>query len=1020
MTSIRAFRHGAALRSALPATWSPTVALVLVVGLIVLLAGPSARRRGDQMTSGTPTLTRVAELSLAFEPNRGQSAADVQFLARAPGYLLQLSAAEVRMIFPSAPAQPVRARSAPAAAVSGPSPAALPRVAEVLTLTWLNSNQRAAAAPEAALPGVVNYLKGRDPTAWHTNIPTYARVRYEAIYPGIDVVYYGNGRQLEYDLVVAPHTDPGRARLALAGAGVSLTNGGDLALALGDGRVVHLRAPVAYQDRDGRHVPVDAAFRLSASETGAEVSFDLAAYDPALPLVIDPLVYSTFLGGGSDDTATAIAVNAAGEAFVTGYTLSADFPATAGAFDTGPNGILDAFVTRMNSAGTALIYSTYLGGSGIDLGNDIAVNALDEAFVIGDTYDSATNFPATAGAFDTSHNGFRDVFVARLNATGTGLIYSTFLGGSSDDFGNGIAVTPAGEAFVTGATFEDLTNFPTTTGAFDPTHNGLVDAFVTRLNALGTGLIGSTFLGGSGTDEAHAIAVNGAGEPIVTGFSSDHVIDFPTTPGAVDTSHNGNDDVFVAKLDSNFGGLNYSSFHGGPGFERGRAVALLGLGDVFVTGEAEAGFPVTPGAFDTTHNGFLDIFVMRTNVIAGGLSYATYLGGGAADTGDAIAVDGTGNAYVGGSTEGGMPTTSGADDTTHNGGYDAYVARLNPTLAALDYATYFGGFANDSLEDLVVEAALVSLVGTTSSQDLPTTPGAFDISPNGGVDAYLARMADFGAFPGPEPPGNLRVVKVDGNRVTFAWESPSGGLVPTGFSIEGGLGPGEIVGLLPLGLVPAVTLTLPTGGPFYIRVRTLTAAGPSMASNEVVVHVNLPLAPSAPTNLLGLVNGSTLDLAWTLTNAGGAPSNAILSVTGALSGSLPLGPTDTFSFAGVPPGTYTFDVRATNASGTSGPSNPVTLTFPGGCSGPPLPVTNFLAYSDGGSVFASWDTAASGPAPTSYAINVAGSFAATASWPRKDLELGVLPPPGIYDLRVAAVNACGTSAYSAFSRITIP
>jgi surface-anchored protein len=297
---------------------------------------------------------------------------------------------------------------------------------------------------------------------------------------------------------------------------------------------------------------------------------------------------------------------------------------------------------------------------------------------------------------------------------------------------------------------------------------------------------------------------------------------------------------------------------------------------------------------------------------------------------------------------------------------------------------------------------------------LPTTVGAVNALHNGSLDVFVTRL-DTKPLP-PEPP-TLRVTGMTGNVVTVGWTPPAAGLTPTAYLIEGGLLPGQVLGSLPLGTAPSVTITLPTGS-FYLRMRTLSNNLVSAPSNEVLVHVNVPVAPSAPANLLGLVVGDTLSLAWTNTFAGGVPTNVILDVSGALSGSAPLGLTDTFSVAGVPPGTYTLTVRATNASGTGVASNPVTLTFPAGCTGAPLPVSNFVAFNVGATLFLSWDTAASGPAPTGYALDVTGSFVGSVPTAMKALSGAV--PPGTYNVAVTASNACGASAATPVQTVTIP
>ena len=347
------------------------------------------------------------------------------------------------------------------------------------------------------LPGTVNYLRGKDPSGWRTGISTYARVAYEDIYPGVDLVYYGNQRQLEYDFIVRPGTDPRVIALEAEGADrLEVDERGDLVLHVGN-RQVRQQKPVVYQEVQGVRRELDGRYALQGSN---RVTFQLGAYDPTLPLVIDPvLVYSTYLGGAfrntdASDFAADVAVDAAGDAYVTGYTSSSDYSTTFGTYDASHNGNADVFVTKLDAAGSALIYSTFLGGSGDDFGQAIAVDAAGAAYVTGFTY--STDFPTPPGAFDSTHAGSADVFVTKLDAAGATLAYSTFLGGANDDIGRGIAVDAAGDAFVAGYTFSS--DFPATAGAYHTIFNGSADAFVTKLDSAGATLVYSAVLGGAG------------------------------------------------------------------------------------------------------------------------------------------------------------------------------------------------------------------------------------------------------------------------------------------------------------------------------------------------------------------------------------------------------------------------------------------------------------------------------------------------------------------------------------------
>ena len=708
-------------------------------------------------------LEAYGKLPLSFEANRGQTDAQVKFLSRGRGYTMFLTRrAETVLVLrnpspKSDASQPARLQLA--AARPKPEPVTSPVVVR-MKLDGANAAPQVEGLEE--LPSKANYFIGNDPAKWRTNVPTYARVQYHAVYPGVDLVYYGNQHQLEHDFIVAAGADPGAIALRLKGAEkLSLDVQGDLVLMTKNGEV-RFTKPVIYQEMNGARQEIAGRYTLKGRD---RVGFAVAAYDVTKPLVIDPgLVYSTFLGGAGADQGFAIAVDSSGAAYVTGRTGGGTFPTPLGAFDTSHNGGGDdAFVTKLNAAGSALVYSTYLGGSGLDQGHGIAVDFAGDAYVIGVTASSSltTGFPTTVGAFDTTYNGgASDAFVSKLDPTGSTLVYSTFLGGGGTDEGWGIAVD-ATDAYVTGLA---SAGFPTTTGAFDTSQNGLSDAFVSKLNPSLTGvtsLVYSTFLGGNGSEQGYGIAV-ALGEAYVTGLtnSSSLTTGFPTTVGAFDTSHNGNNDVFVSKLNTIGSALVYSTFLGGSGNDQGRGIAVDGTG-AYVTGvTASPGFPFTVGAYDTVYNGGDDVFVTKLNAIGSMLVYSTFLGGSGNETGLGIAVD-TGGAYVTGQTNsGGFPTTSDAVDMVYNGGDDVFVSKLNVTGSMLLYSTFLGGSSTDRGMGIAVDSSGIYVTGLASA-GFPTTLGAFDTSFNGGFDAFVSKLSV-----GPGPPATLTLSpKTDTNEV---------------------------------------------------------------------------------------------------------------------------------------------------------------------------------------------------------------------------------------------------------------
>jgi hypothetical protein len=725
----------------------PSCSTFVLFAFLAGFAWPAAAATGARMSES------YGKLPLQFEANRGQTDKDVRFLSRGAGYGLYLTASEAVLVLAKPAAK--RDEQAPAESVA-------------LRMRLVGAGREPVVTGLDELPGKANYFIGRDPSKWRTNVPTYAKVHYQNVYPGIDLVYYGNQRQLEYDFVVAPGADPKKIVLGFKGAKkLEIDAQGDLVLHAVGGDI-RQHEPVIYQDIDGvRQEVVGSYVRKGANRVG----FKVAAYDATRTLIIDPVVlsYSTYLGGSGDDSGRSIAVDADGNAYVTG-TASAGFPTTAGAFQPTGSGMSDAFVSKLNPAGSALVYSTYLGGSGSDGASGISVDTAGNAYVAGGT--SSIDFPTTAGAFQATLAGSGNAFVAKLDPTGSALVYSTYLGGSTagalGDSASGIAVDAGGNAYVTGLT--QSTNFPTTAGAFqttfsDPSNTVDPDAFVTKLNSTGSALVYSTYLGGGRFDSGAGIAVDGAGNAYVTGATQSG--NFPTTAGAFQTAFksgsNVNSDVFVTKLDSTGSSLVYSTYLGGGSDESGAGIAVDSSDSAYVTGRTNSfDFPTTPGAFQAIpNNGLYDAFVSKVNPAGSSLVYSARLGGSANNVGSGIAVDAGGNAYVTGATfSSDFPTTPGAFQAIHpaRDGWDVFFTQLDPTGSALVYSTYLGGSGptpehGDGMDfglGIAVDAAGSAYVtGNTISTDFPTTPGAFQPAIGGSRDAFVAKFAD--ALPPPPP-----------------------------------------------------------------------------------------------------------------------------------------------------------------------------------------------------------------------------------------------------------------------------
>jgi hypothetical protein len=757
------------------------------------LAGPVSE--GPTAAKKLELASAYGKLPLSFEANQGQTNLGVKFLSRGSGYSLFLTPTEaVLTLRSSRPESKVKGQKTVAESpglLSGWAAAneflkersasdlqVKSGVQEtILRMRLVGANRAPKISGVDELPGKSNYFIGNDPAKWRTNVPAYAKVNYQQVYPGVDLVYHGTQGKLEYDFVVAPGADPGVIRLSFEGAErLELDAQGDLVLRTAAGELRQHR-PVVYQEVAGARHAVSGNYVLRERR---EAGFEIARYDASQPLVIDPVLsYSTYLGGRDFDEGLGIAVDSAGNAYVTGFTVSTNFPTTTGALETNfQGGFADAFVTKLNPTGSALVYSTYLGGSGFDQGAGVAVDSAGNAYVTG--YADSTNFPTTPGAFQTTFGGgFADAFVTKLNPTGNALAYSTYLGGDNWDEGNGIAVESSGNVYVAGDT--DSANFPTTPSAFQTIFGGpnfnFFDAFVTKLNPNGTALVYSTYLGGSGNEMGFGVAVDPGCGPApaapcnayVTGSTGS--ADFPTTTGAFQITFGGGIcgfppntfpcyDAFVTKLNTTgTAPLVYSTYLSGSGVEIGFGIAVESSGNAYVVGLTEsADFPTTPTAFQTTFGGFSDAFVTKLNPTGTApLVYSTYLGGSSLDEGHGIAVDSSGIAFVAGITQStNFPTTPGAFKTTTLGGdYDAFVTKLNPTgTAPLAYSTYLGGSSSEQLDltffgvpvrsGIAVDSLGSAYVtGTTSSTDFPTTSGAFQPAFGGDDgDAFVAKITD--------------------------------------------------------------------------------------------------------------------------------------------------------------------------------------------------------------------------------------------------------------------------------------
>jgi len=690
-------------------------------------------------------VTTYGKLPLSFEANRGQSDRRVKFIARGGGYTMFLTATETVL------------------SIQKPLPVGIKLLAA-------NPAPRVEGLGEQQ--GESNYFIGNDPAKWRTHVPHYSRVRYRNVYRGVDLVYYGNQQQIEHDFVVAPGADPRQIRFAVRGADrVELDNRGELVIHLGNGEM-RLRKPRIYQEEGEVRKEVLGGYTLTAGNlvgfalgpydrTRPLVIDPILSYstylggsdfDRGLAPAVDrngnvyvtgqtsstnfpttnslqpvpgggqdvfvtklnaggsAIVYSVYLGGSGDDSGFGIAVDDTGNAYVSGRTASTNFPTASplqAAYGGGPT---DAFVVKLNTAGSALVYSTYLGGSGQDNALDLRLDAAGSAYVAGRT--SSTNFP-TANSLQSGNAGDFDVFVSKLNPAGSALVYSTYLGGSANEGLTALAVDRGGNAYVSAGT--SSTDFPTI-NALQPTYGGgPMDAFVAKLNAAGSALIYSTYLGGSGNEMNPSVAVDLSGNAYVAGrtFSTD----FPTA-NPLQPARAGASDAFVSKLNAAGSALIYSTYLGGSGDENIFGIASDAAGNAYVSGWTSSPDLPTANPLQPAYGGGIsDAFVAKLNATGPVLVYSTYLGGSGEDKGDFIVVDASGSAYVTGwtaSTD--FPTANPLQNTNGGGAFDVFVAKISEVLTGnvFHFAQAGGGGGFSTSIALTNPSTNTSVSGTVS------------------------------------------------------------------------------------------------------------------------------------------------------------------------------------------------------------------------------------------------------------------------------------------------------------------
>ncbi len=723
------------------------VRLVILLLLLQLLAPlPNLRLRHVQAAALPPTValpstkaeaaSRAAEnlgqMPMTFEQNLGQTDERVKFTARGKGYQLFLTLTEARLSLPQGK------NNRPLA----------------LRMQLVGGNPNAVVTGLEKTGTVSNYYLGHDPSSFRTGVPHFTKVKYEQVYPGIDALYYGQGQMLEYDFLVAPGIDPNIIQMTFKGARkLSLDDKGDLVIQTKGGELRHHK-PVVYQDVNGVRQAIAGSFVLR----GKQVSFAIGDYDPTHELVIDPtLNYSTYLGGyEGDEKGYAIALDGSNNVFLTGEVASTSFP------DVGITGSAsggkDIFVAKLDSGGTTVSFYTFVGGTGDELGTGIALDSSGNVFAAG-ILGTGSFAPGVSGYVTSDPSSTTDdAFVLKLNSSGA-LQKFTYLGGNGTDKANGIAVD-SDNVFVTGQTFSS--NFPTAS-PYDSSSNGQADVFVAKLSNDLTTLSYATYLGGTNNDYGLAIAVK-SGLAYITGYTQSS--NFPTN-SAFDNTITGSApvDAFVAKIDPAGGGsgLTYSTYLGGNGREEAYGIAVNSSSEAVVTGRTHSayadystytatttGFPITSSAYQSTAGGAGDVFVARLNSSGNGINYSTFLGGGDAETGYAIALDGN-VAYITGETDSSnFPEKLNTGLQSDQTGTDMFFSKVDTGASgssSLAFSTYHGGASTDSGRGIAVASSTAYIAGFSNSNSTISS-GAFPVAPGspyqddvaGGYDCFAAKI----------------------------------------------------------------------------------------------------------------------------------------------------------------------------------------------------------------------------------------------------------------------------------------
>ena len=770
-------------------------------------------------------------------------------------------------------------------------------------------------------PGRFNFFLTSDKNRWVTNARCYSSLTYYNIYENIDLKYYISNSGIKYDFIIHPGGSPEDIRLRYVGVRPIITKEGLLYLSSRYG--VYEAKPFAYQP--GRPETVKASWKLLSEGV---VGFEVGNYDENRDLVIDPLIYSTFLGGISDDRIQKIALME-DRLYVGGFTKSYNFPTTNESYSRTNSGGFDVFVMAFNRTTMQLIYSTYIGGTLDDYARYIAVDSSHNVYVTGWTYSS--NFPTTSNAYDRTFNGrlgYLDAFVLKLNHNGSALMFSTYLGGSNHDYGEVLSVNETGYVFVGGETYSS--NFPTTAGAYSTTRSGGKDAYIAIFNQTGSRLVSCTYLGGTNDDVIYCIALDEKNKTVLVGGPTSSS-NFPIV-GGYDTTYNGGTyDTFLAAVPYNLSIIESSTFFGGSSTDSFIDMKLDKTSKLYIIGRASSNnIPVTTNAFDRTANGNSDIIVVIFNRNLTKIEYSTYIGGSADDFGASIILGENNTIYIGGRTRSwDLPVVLGSYSVNYNGSWDDFllVLKINSTQTRLLYGTFLGGPADDfgmtNLGFAVDDRKFAYIAGTTASSSFPTTSNALSTRYGGGLyDGFLTKLY-------PHLPGPVENLTCENQNysVRLRWTPPrdTGGVPIDGYIIYRGTSPGALIEFRRVGNVTEfVDGYYDMRRTYYYRVRAYTIGG--MGGLSPVANGTPYTPPREPQGLIGDVNGTNVTLTWQEPlDDGGWPvthyriyrssDNVYFTYVGSTRGT-------NFTETGLPPGrSYYYYVTAVNYVGEGRKSN---------------------------------------------------------------------------------------------------